>query len=195
MIVAGTINFKMASRLRRLYEQMAEPKYVIAMGGCTIAGGPYYEYGYNIVNGIDLVVPVDIYVPGCPPRPEALLEGLMRLQDKIKGQKLAREPGAKEASWLAARGPGPASRRRTSCPWPTTPAASRATSRRWSSITKRSSRERVVADLRSSRFGVGQADSPGREFADPPRRGPRPDGPQRLGQEHAGLRDHGPSRI
>ena len=57
MIVAGTINFKMASRLRRLYEQMAEPKYVIAMGGCTIAGGPYYEYGYNIVNGVDLVVP------------------------------------------------------------------------------------------------------------------------------------------
>jgi NADH-quinone oxidoreductase subunit B len=90
MIVAGTVNYKMASRVRRLWELMPEPKYVIAMGGCTIAGGPYYEFGYNIVPGIDLVVPVDVYVPGCPPRPESLLEGLMRLQDKIMGQKIGR---------------------------------------------------------------------------------------------------------
>ena len=69
---------------------MPDPKYVIAMGGCTIGGGPYFEYGYNIVPGIDLIVPVDIYVPGCPPRPESLLEGLMRLQDKIMGKKITR---------------------------------------------------------------------------------------------------------
>jgi NADH-quinone oxidoreductase subunit B len=90
MIVAGTVNYKMASRVRRLWELMPDPKYVIAMGGCTIGGGPYYEYGYNIVPGIDLIVPVDVYVPGCPPRPESLLEGLMRLQDKIMGQKITR---------------------------------------------------------------------------------------------------------
>ena len=87
MIVAGTVNYKMASRVRRLWEQMPDPKYVIAMGGCTIGGGPYFEFGYNIVPGIDLIVPVDVYVPGCPPRPESLLEGLMRLQDKIMGRR------------------------------------------------------------------------------------------------------------
>ena len=90
MVVAGTVNYKMASRVRRLWEQMPDPKYVIAMGGCTIGGGPYYEFGYNIVPGIDLIVPVDIYVPGCPPRPESRLEGLMRLQDKIMGKKITR---------------------------------------------------------------------------------------------------------
>ena len=90
MIVAGTVNYKMASRVRRLWEQMPDPKYVIAMGGCTIGGGPYYEFGYNIVPGVDLIVPVDVYVPGCPPRPESLLEGIMRLQDKIMGQRITR---------------------------------------------------------------------------------------------------------
>jgi len=92
MIVAGTVTYKMASRVKRLYNQMADPKYVIAMGACTVGGGPYFKYGYHVVKGVDLVVPVDVYVPGCPPRPEALIEGIMRLQDKIKKQSFARAP-------------------------------------------------------------------------------------------------------
>ena len=69
---------------------MPDPKYVIAMGACTVGGGPYFKYGYHVVKGVDLVVPVDVYVPGCPPRPEALLEGVMRIQDKIKARKLTK---------------------------------------------------------------------------------------------------------
>ncbi|MHC4400765.1 MAG: NADH-quinone oxidoreductase subunit B [Planctomycetota bacterium] len=98
MVVAGTVTFKMASRVRRLYDLMPEPKYVIAMGACTVGGGPYFEYGYHVVKGVDLVVPVDVYVPGCPPRPEALLEGIMRLQDKIRGHKIAKRPAPEGAS-------------------------------------------------------------------------------------------------
>ncbi len=91
MIVAGTVTFKMASRIRRLYAQMPDPKYVIAMGACTIGGGPYVKYGYHVVKGVDLIVPVDVYIPGCPPRPEALIEGLMRLQDKMRQETIARK--------------------------------------------------------------------------------------------------------
>ena len=106
MIVAGTVTFKMAERVKRLYNQMPEPKYVMAMGACTIGGGPYFKNGYHVVKGVDLVVPVDVYVPGCPPRPETLLEGLMRLQDKIRHQTLARDRWsvAKEAA-LGVSGP------------------------------------------------------------------------------------------
>ncbi len=91
MIVAGTVTYKMASRVRRLYNLMPEPKFVIAMGACTVGGGPYFKWGYHVCKGVDLVVPVDVYVPGCPPRPEALLEGLMRIQDKIMGHKIAKK--------------------------------------------------------------------------------------------------------
>src|SRR6187397_79444 len=87
MVVAGTVTYKMASRVRRLYNQMPDPKFVIAMGACTTGGGPYFKWGYHVVKGVDLVVPVDVYVPGCPPRPEALLEGLMRIQDKVRGMR------------------------------------------------------------------------------------------------------------
>jgi NADH-quinone oxidoreductase subunit B len=90
MIVAGTVTYKMSSRVRRLYNQMPDPKYVIAMGACTVGGGPYFKWGYHVVKGVDLVVPVDVYVPGCPPRPEALLEGLMRVQDKVRSQRITR---------------------------------------------------------------------------------------------------------
>jgi NADH-quinone oxidoreductase subunit B len=104
MIVAGTVNYKMASRIKRLYDQMPEPKYVLAMGACAIGGGPYFEHGYHVVRGVDLIVPVDVYVPGCPPRPESLLEGLMRLQDKIYGKRIAKKPAAELTPQIIARG-------------------------------------------------------------------------------------------
>jgi NADH-quinone oxidoreductase subunit B len=87
MIVSGTITKKMAPQVVRLFNQMPEPKYVIAMGACAICGGPFRD-GYNVLQGIDLYIPVDVYIPGCPPRPESLLEGLIHLQQKIARQRL-----------------------------------------------------------------------------------------------------------
>ncbi len=88
MIVAGTVTTRMAPVVRRLYDQMANPKYVISMGACTIAGGPF-QGSYSTVPGISNFLPVDVHVPGCPPRPDALLWGIMKLQEKIEGQSLA----------------------------------------------------------------------------------------------------------
>ena len=87
MIVAGTVTKKMAPQVVRLYNQMPEPKYVITMGACSISGGPFKD-GYNVLRGIDRYIPVDVHLPGCPPRPEALLHGIMKLQQKIDSQEL-----------------------------------------------------------------------------------------------------------
>jgi NADH-quinone oxidoreductase subunit B len=102
MIVAGTVTKKMAPQVVRLYNQMSEPKYVIAMGACAISGGPFKQ-GYNVLKGIDRFIPVDVHIPGCPPRPEALLHAFMTLQERIDAQQLT---GANRPRHLDAEAPG-----------------------------------------------------------------------------------------
>jgi NADH-quinone oxidoreductase subunit B len=103
LIVAGTVTLKMAERVKRLYEQMPEPKYVISMGSCSNCGG-LFDYGYSVLRGVDKIVPVDIYIPGCPPRPEALTEAILEVQKKIRRERYL----AKERKLGAGNGTPPA---------------------------------------------------------------------------------------
>jgi NADH-quinone oxidoreductase subunit B len=91
IITSGTVTFKMATRIKLLWDQMPEPKYCISMGSCSNAGGPYWRQGYHVLKGTDQIIPVDVYVPGCPPRPEALLEGILQLQEKIRRTTIAKK--------------------------------------------------------------------------------------------------------
>ena len=161
MIVAGRVSQKMAPVLRQIYDQMSDPKWVISMGVCASSGGMFNNYA--IVQGVDHIVPVDIYLPGCPPRPEMLLDSIFKLHDKIMNMKLGKNRDRRSPSW---RTPGSACSRCTSCP-PRDPSCERARSEVASSEQTTAGRRRAgTADPATP--AAPPAPAPGRRRAGQP---------------------------